>query len=699
MTLDSLRQEVRAFLAEQRAAGAITTTADSWLSGWDEDFTRALAQRGWLGMTIPTAYGGHGRSYVERFVVTEELLAAGAPVSAHWIADRQIGPSLLRFGTEEQKQRFLPRIARGECYFAIGMSEPDAGSDLAAVRTRATRVDGGWELEGGKVWTSGAHQAHAFIALVRTTPRAESGRHEGLTQLIVHLDAPGVTVRPIASIDGNSHFNEVLFASVFVPDADVLGEVGSGWRQVTSELGFERSGPERFLSTFPALAAVLRAHQDAGAAGDPDLRLGRSLTRLAGLHQLSSQVSQVLQDGGEADLLASMVKVMGTLGEGDIADLVAEHATSGPAAGDPLVGELARLSLLRRPGFTLRGGTNEILRGIIAGRIAPGALPGFAVDDDYAAMVGQVLADHAERQVAGELDAALWKQLAELGLTRLTGAEASGGSAAGWAEAGTLHRLAAYHGVALPLAEHDLLAGWLAEALGLPVDDRVTTLAVARADGALVAPFGRYAERVLAVLPDGRLLDLAPGEYAVDPGSDLAGEARDVIVPVDPAAGAQVDRAVLDELHLRGALVRAAQLCGALERCVDLAVEHASVREQFGRPLVKFQAVQALLAEAAAETALAQAATQAALLAGPEDLERAVAVAKACASHAAGVVTRNAHQVLGAIGTTTEHALGRFTGRLLTWRDDFGTRDGWDRVLGRAAVVPGADVWALVAGS
>jgi alkylation response protein AidB-like acyl-CoA dehydrogenase len=697
MTLDSLRQEVRAFLAEQRAAGTITTTADSWLSGWDEDFTRALAERGWLGMTIPTEYGGHGRSYVERFVVTEELLAVGAPVSAHWIADRQIGPSLLRFGNEEQKQRFLPRIARGECYFAIGMSEPDAGSDLAAVRTRATKVDGGWELQGGKVWTSGAHKAHAFIALVRTTPRAESGRHEGLTQLIVHLDAPGVTVRPIASIDGNSHFNEVLFESVFVPDADVLGEVGSGWRQVTSELGFERSGPERFLSTFPALAAVLTAHQGSGA--EPDLRLGRSLTRLAGLHQLSSQVSQVLQDGGEADLLASMVKVMGTLSEGDIADLVAEHAVAGPAAGDTVVGELARLSLLRRPGFTLRGGTNEILRGIIASRIGPGALLDFEVDDDYAAMVGQVLADHAERQVAGEVDEALWKQLAELGLTRLTGAEESGGSAAGWPEAATLHRLAAYHGIALPLAEHDLLAGWLAETLGLPVDDRVTTLAVARADGALVAPFGRYADRVLAVLPDGRLLDLAPGKYVVEPGTDLAGEARDVIVPDDLSAAVPVDRAVLDELRLRGALVRAAQLCGALERCVDLAVEHASVREQFGRPLVKFQAVQALLADAAAETALAQAATQAALLAGPEDLGRAVAVAKACASHAAGVVARNAHQVLGAIGTTTEHSLGRFTGRLLTWRDDFGTRDGWDRELGRAAVVPGADVWALVAGS
>src|SRR3954454_7490554 len=173
----ALRAEVRAFLAEERAAGAWHPRADTWLSGWDERFTKELARRGWLGMTIPTEYGGHGRGALDRYVVTEELLAAGAPVAAHWVADRQIGPSLMRFGTEEQRQKYLPGIAAGEVYFGIGMSEPDSGSDLASVRTRAEKVDGGWALTGTKVWTSGAHRARAFFALARTAPRDEAQRH------------------------------------------------------------------------------------------------------------------------------------------------------------------------------------------------------------------------------------------------------------------------------------------------------------------------------------------------------------------------------------------------------------------------------------------------------------------------------------------------------------------------------------------
>jgi alkylation response protein AidB-like acyl-CoA dehydrogenase len=252
-----LRARVRAFLAEERAAGSWTPRADVWLSGWDERFSAELGSRGWLGMTIPTEYGGHGGSPLDRYAVTEELLAAGAPVAAHWIADRQIAPTLLRFGTEAQRRRYLPGIAAGTVYFAIGMSEPDAGSDLAAVRTRADRVAGGWELTGTKVWTSGAHHAHAFFALARSAPRDAGNRHAGLSQFIVELDSPGVQIRPIPLLTGAHHFNEVVFDRVFVPDELVLGEIGAGWRQVTSELAFERSGPERFLSTFPLFVAML----------------------------------------------------------------------------------------------------------------------------------------------------------------------------------------------------------------------------------------------------------------------------------------------------------------------------------------------------------------------------------------------------------------------------------------------------------
>ncbi|MFT4085407.1 MAG: acyl-CoA dehydrogenase family protein [Nocardioides sp.] len=709
--LVALRHEVRDFLAERLASGAITVTADSWLAGWDEEFSKELARRGWIGMTIPVEFGGRGRSFVERFVVTEELLAVGAPVSAHWISDRQIAPSLLRYGSQEQKERFLPRIARGECYFAIGMSEPDAGSDLAAVRTRATRVEGGWRLDGSKVWTSNAHRAHAFIALVRTTPVEESGRHQGLTQLIVHLDAPGVTIRPIESQDGQSHFNEVFFDGVHVPDADVLGEVGAGWRQVTSELGFERSGPERFLSTFPALARLVEASRAAG--GSTDLRIGRSLNRLAGLHALSGQVSAMLAQGGPAEVTACLVKTLGTLHEGDIADLVDEHAVAGPAAGDPALGELADLSLLRRPGFTLRGGTNEILRGIIASSLGAGVMVDFPVDRDYATMADAVLADCTAGLGSGQVaafDRAHWAKLDELGLVRLTGTEAAGGSGAGWHEAATLHRLAGYHGVALPLVEHDLLAGWLLERLDLKLDDRVTSLGVAEA-GAVTVAYGRHADRVLVLSrrgADWTLTDLDGRDLSWQEAENLAHEPRDLL-RAEPstasAAGTPVPDDLIEELGLRGALARATQLCGALDRSVELATEHASVRIQFGRPLLRFQAVQALLADSAAEAALAQAAALAAVRAmadpdtGQAERRRAVTVAKSCASHAAGVVCRNAHQVLGAIGYTSEHALHRSTGRLLAWRREYGTRDEWDgRQLAAVMAAPPGAAWSAVVG-
>ncbi|MDM4141964.1 MULTISPECIES: acyl-CoA dehydrogenase family protein [Mycobacterium] len=356
---DELRNEVRDFLADQLAAGAFTPSVDAWLTGWDENFTAALAARGWLGMTVPAEYGGHGRSFLERFVVTEELLAAGAPVAAHWIADRQIVPSLLKYGTEHQKSEFLPRIVRGECFFGIGMSEPDSGSDLASVRTRATRADGGWSLTGTKVWTSGAHLAHAFIALARTAPVDPANRHAGLSQFIVDLRGPGIEIRPIVSMNGAHHFNEVILDSAFVTDAMVFGDIGNGWQQVTSELAFERSGPERFLSTFVLLAAC--ADRMAANTIPRDPTLGRLVARIAGLHQMSAAVAGALERHEPADLPAAVVKVLGTTTEGDIAEFSDQQDSPDSAFSD-----LMNAAVDQRPGFTLRGGTNEVLRGVLA---------------------------------------------------------------------------------------------------------------------------------------------------------------------------------------------------------------------------------------------------------------------------------------------------------------------------------------------
>jgi acyl-CoA dehydrogenase len=295
-------------------------------------------------------------------VVTEELLAANAPVSAHWIADRQSGPLLLRFGSESQRERFLPGIARGETFFSIGMSEPDAGSDLASVRTRATKVDGGWRINGQKVWTSFAHKNHYAITLARTGDAGES-RHGGLSQFIVDLKAPDVKVRPIVNMAGSAEFNEVILADTFVPDDLLVGEPGNGWHQVTSELAFERSGPERYLSSIRLVEASIDC---AGANASPRIReaLGRMVAKLVALRTMSIAVAAQLQNGEMPNLEASLIKDLGNAFEREqIAAfrLLRSELETRPAYLDALAE-----TTLYSPSWTLRGGTREVLRGIVA---------------------------------------------------------------------------------------------------------------------------------------------------------------------------------------------------------------------------------------------------------------------------------------------------------------------------------------------
>ena len=364
---EQVRAEVREFLAAELAAGSFQTHVDTWLSGVDPAFSKKLGERGWLGMTWPKQYGGHERSAMERYAVTEELLAAGAPVAAHWIADRQSGPNLLKFGTEAQRESILPRIAAGECFFVIGMSEPDSGSDLASIRTKATRNgDGDSVVNGAKVWTSNAHASHYAITLVRTSPQDPAHRHAGMSQLLVDLSLPGSTINPIRILDGGHHFNEVVFEDVVVPGDMLLGEEGNGWHQVTAELAFERSGPERFLSTYPLVAEFGRRVVD---SGDPAAlaTLGRLSARLLALRQLSLRIAAALDRGELPDIPAALVKDVGTSFEGDVIEEIRRVVDVTPSleSPDPLARALAEAQL-HAPGYTLRGGTNEILRGIVA---------------------------------------------------------------------------------------------------------------------------------------------------------------------------------------------------------------------------------------------------------------------------------------------------------------------------------------------
>ena len=366
---DQLRAEVRQFLLEDRAHHGWLPRVDSWISSWDPEFSRRLGSRGWLGMTFPREYGGGGFSHVERFVVIEELLAAGAPIAAHWVADRQAGPSLLKYGNETQCQRYLPGIARGECYFAIGMSEPESGSDLASVRTRGVQVDGGWEISGTKVWTSGAHHAHAFFVLARSAPLEGAKRHEGLSQFVIPLDSPGIEIRPIKLLTGAHHFNEVVLTKTFVPDDMVLGNIGDGWAQVTSELGFERSGPERILSTQPLLDQLAHDVGRQGDAAEPWAAsdIGDLISQLTALRALSASVASALSQNEPVGVAAAAVKDLGTRYESAVVDAATQSSPVQPAVDSE--DSLARLlaeGILHAPGFTLRGGTNEILSGVVA---------------------------------------------------------------------------------------------------------------------------------------------------------------------------------------------------------------------------------------------------------------------------------------------------------------------------------------------
>lgn len=363
---EALRGEVRAFLREALGGMAAAERARSW-SGYDPAFSQALGARGWLGMTWPKAYGGHERSYAERYAMLEEVLAAGAPVGAHWVADRQSGPLLLRFGTEEQRQRILPGIARGETYFCIGMSEPGSGSDLASVRTRARRDGVGWRVNGQKIWTSGAGHAHYMIALVRTGD-AES-RHAGLSQFLIDMKSPGLTVRPIADITGARHFNEVFFDDVLVPEENLIGAEGDGWRQVTAELAFERSGPERYLSSLRLFLEFLRVVRETPSEAER-LLIGRTSAELWTLRQMSLSVTGRLAAGESPAVEAAVVKDLGTTLEQDMPKAIQALAGEGRelSSGGAFADTLAYL-LQSAPSFSLRGGTREILRGIIAREI------------------------------------------------------------------------------------------------------------------------------------------------------------------------------------------------------------------------------------------------------------------------------------------------------------------------------------------
>ncbi len=364
---EELREEVREFLAEEIAAGTFDPNRPGYGDSHNRAFSQRIGARGWIGMTWPKKYGGHERSFLERYVVTEEFRVANAPVRLHFVADRQSGPILLKYAPEHVKAEILPRICRGELCFVIGMSEPGSGSDLFAAKTKATKTDGGWRINGSKIWTSNAHIADYMLGLFRTSPPTNENRRHGLTQFLVDMKSPGITVNPIIQMTGQHDFNEVVFEDAFVPDDHVMGEIDGAWKQATSELAYERSGPERFLETFYVLAALIRA-----LGPEPDLRsaegLGRLVAQLHALRRMSVSVAGMLQAGKEPVVEGSLVKDVGTIWEQRLPERVRELAAFLPpeSANRASLEEQLAFALTVAPKLTIQGGTTEILRGIIA---------------------------------------------------------------------------------------------------------------------------------------------------------------------------------------------------------------------------------------------------------------------------------------------------------------------------------------------
>jgi acyl-CoA dehydrogenase len=363
---EALRLEVRAFLRREAEAGTFDPHAIG-VSRFSREFSRHCGAAGYIGMTWPKRYGGGERSFLDRYVVTEELLAANAPVWAHWVADRQSGPMLIRYASPALCDDILPRVVRGECTFCIGMSEPDSGSDLFAARTRATSVDGGFLVNGRKVWTSSAHQAHYMIALLRTSPSSAADRRHGLTQFLVDMRSEGLTINPIINLSGAHDFNEVVFDDVFVPAQNMLGEIDLAWKQATSELAYERAGPERFLETIYMLYALV---EHAGNTADDRVAegIGRLVAQLVTLRQMSVSVASMLEAGKVPEVEAALVKDLGTNWEqalpGKVRDLMPMSQVDPGKQVD--FEALMGYATLIAPKLTIQGGTREILRGIIA---------------------------------------------------------------------------------------------------------------------------------------------------------------------------------------------------------------------------------------------------------------------------------------------------------------------------------------------
>jgi alkylation response protein AidB-like acyl-CoA dehydrogenase len=374
---ERLRQEIRQFLEGELKNGSFEVHCDAWMGGYSPEFSRKIGQRGWIGLCWPREWYGQGKSYMDRMVLTEEIVRYGAPAAAHWFADRQMGPSIIRHGSDEQKEYFLPRIARGELVFGIGMSEPEAGCDLASLRTKATEDGDSYILNGQKVWTSGAHHIDYLYLVARTDPDAP--KHRGISEFIVDMHLPGIEVRPLIDMTGGHHYNEVFLDNVRVPKSSLVGEINRGWYQIAEQLDYERSGVERLMTNYPLYQDLIEYAKQTDHGGKPLAEQPAVRSRLADLtvryevgRLLTYRVAWVLDQGRLPTTEAAMAKAFCTSFEQYMAHVATQlpglygQLRQGSKWIPPAFRESAAESYLFSPGYTIQGGTSEILRNITA---------------------------------------------------------------------------------------------------------------------------------------------------------------------------------------------------------------------------------------------------------------------------------------------------------------------------------------------
>jgi len=374
---EKFRREIRDFLEGEIKQGLWEPVSDCWIMGHDPEFSKRVSAKGWIGLTWPKEHGGQGRSHIDRLVLTEEMLRYGAPAACHWFADRQVGGSLLAYGTEEQKREILPEIIKGEAWVGLGMSEPEAGSDLASLQTRAVEDGDYYVIDGQKVWTSGGKYINWLYIVARTDPEAPKAR--GISEFFFPADLPGITINPIVDITGGVHFNEVFFDGVRIPKNCLMGEKNKGFYQILHQLDFERSGVERLMGNYVLFDAILKYVKETEEDGKPlskDPLIRNKLAQLRVEFEIGRlliyRVALVMEGGRAPNVEAAMAKTYATQFEQRLASAAIEilglygqlHRESKWAP----IGGLAYHSYLSSKGYSLQAGTSEILKNVLAMR-------------------------------------------------------------------------------------------------------------------------------------------------------------------------------------------------------------------------------------------------------------------------------------------------------------------------------------------